>query len=274
MEISKELHKLLRLEYSPDGSTLRKSQLRMVEMLICFDKVCRDNNLEYWLDFGTLLGAVRHGGFIPWDDDVDVAMKRSDAMKLKKIWLKNYQKEQFVYQCHETDSFHFRFWDKIRDIKSANVAPSYIQDRLKYKGLAIDIFIMDDHTIGYIKQKCTSLFHYLLLLPLYSDNEKWNRLRPIVPLFYYFLRLIAFPLARLMSLFRHNNYLSYSYGLPWTHKFPKDIIYPLSTIVFEGHKLMVPAKCEEYLHIIYGDWKKIPQPKDIRTHGVQMELYF
>lgn len=275
MRISKELHKELRQQYSPDGSDLRKAQLRMAKMLAFLDKVCSDNGLEYWIDFGTLLGGVRHGGFIPWDDDVDIAMRRRDAKKLKKIWLKYYMHdEQFVYQCHETDPFYFRFWDKIRDVKSADVSSSYIQDRLKFKGLAIDIFIMDDHIIDYLKQKCTSLFHYLLLLPLYFNNRKWNRLRPLAPLFYYFLRLIAFPLARLMSIFRHNSYLTYSYGLPWTHKFPKEVIYPLTRIDFEGYSLMAPAKSAEYLHITYGDWETIPKPKDFKTHGLQLKMYF
>lgn len=75
---------LLRQKFNPDGSDLRKAQLRMLELLIFLDGVCRENKLTYWLDSGTLIGAARHGGFIPWDDDIDVCMMRKDAYHLKK----------------------------------------------------------------------------------------------------------------------------------------------------------------------------------------------
>jgi len=73
----------LREKYNPDGSELRHAQLRMLEMLSFLDKVCTENKITYWIDDGTLLGAVRHGGFIPWDDDVDVAMPLDDYSGLK-----------------------------------------------------------------------------------------------------------------------------------------------------------------------------------------------
>ena len=68
--ITDTLQNELRERYNPDGSILRKQQLRMLEMLQYIDFVCKKHNIRYWLCSGTLLGAVRHGGFIPWDDDV------------------------------------------------------------------------------------------------------------------------------------------------------------------------------------------------------------
>lgn len=63
-------------------ATLRDLQLEMLKLLKIVDKVCRANNIEYWLDFGTLLGAVRHKGFIPWDDDIDLCVASDDYHKL------------------------------------------------------------------------------------------------------------------------------------------------------------------------------------------------
>lgn len=70
--LDKATQEQLRVKYNPDGSLLRNAQLRMLEILIDFDRVCRKHDIKYWLSSGTLLGAVRHGGFIPWDDDLDV----------------------------------------------------------------------------------------------------------------------------------------------------------------------------------------------------------
>lgn len=74
----------LKDKYNPDGSSLRDLQLRCYEVLCTFDDFCREKNLTYSLAFGTLLGAVRHHGFIPWDDDVDVMMTREQYIEFEK----------------------------------------------------------------------------------------------------------------------------------------------------------------------------------------------
>ena len=66
-----ELQEQLRTEYNPDGSILRRQQMKMLDILLRVDKFCKEHDIKYWLSSGTLLGAVRHGGFIPWDDDDD-----------------------------------------------------------------------------------------------------------------------------------------------------------------------------------------------------------
>ena len=83
--IDKQMQDSLRAKYNPDGSQLRELQLRQLEMLKFLDEVCRKHDLKYWLSYGTCLGAIRHGGFIPWDDDIDVEMPRTDYIKLQKI---------------------------------------------------------------------------------------------------------------------------------------------------------------------------------------------
>ena len=69
--------------YNPEGSTLRRAQLRMLEILKVVDDICTKHGIQNTLDGGTLIGAVRHGGFIPWDDDIDINVTREDLAKLR-----------------------------------------------------------------------------------------------------------------------------------------------------------------------------------------------
>lgn len=74
----------LRRRFNPDGSLLRRHQLKLLDMLRFIDEVCRNNDIPYWLSSGTLIGVMRHGGFIPWDDDVDVEMLAVDFPRFKE----------------------------------------------------------------------------------------------------------------------------------------------------------------------------------------------
>ena len=73
--------------YNPEGSMLRRDQKELVEILKVLADICDRNGIRWWLSSGTLLGAVRHKGFVPWDDDVDIEMLKEDYLKLKKILL-------------------------------------------------------------------------------------------------------------------------------------------------------------------------------------------
>ncbi|HBA13371.1 MAG TPA: LicD family protein, partial [Bacteroidales bacterium] len=104
-KIQSELNK----KYNPEGSPLRNQQLHVLDILVLFDKICRENGIDYWLHGGTLLGAVRHGGFIPWDDDVDVCIKAVDYRKFRKVFLRNLPKRYRLVdyrtspkECHRT----------------------------------------------------------------------------------------------------------------------------------------------------------------------------
>ena len=80
MEGQEELHK----KYNPDGSDLRRMQMRMLDMLKEVDRICKKYDIPYWLSGGTLLGSVRHGGFIPWDDDLDIELMEDDFQRFER----------------------------------------------------------------------------------------------------------------------------------------------------------------------------------------------
>ena len=134
----------LKAKYNPEGSLLRRVQLRMLDMLLYFDTVCKEQHISYRLDGGTVLGAVRHGGFIPWDDDLDVAIDSKEDYKKILQYLKNHPHPQFVLQHKKTDKGFNNIWFTIRDLKSEYIhldEETAKHDNLrKYRGLQIDVF--------------------------------------------------------------------------------------------------------------------------------------
>jgi lipopolysaccharide cholinephosphotransferase len=126
-------------EYNPEGSDLRRMQLKMLEILDVFDHICRKHNIHYWLACGTLLGARRHGGFIPWDDDLDVYILQTDYKKLVSV-LKEELPENLKVQTRETDKNYWYYFPKIRDVDSSFYDKNTETDKLNYQGIFIDIF--------------------------------------------------------------------------------------------------------------------------------------
>src|SRR5215217_8007431 len=126
--------------YNPQGSDMRRAQMRMLEMLDVFDSICRKHDIKYWLDWGTLLGAKRHGGFIPWDDDLDLSILRSDYKKLLSV-LKEELPENLKLQTRETDKTYLRYHPKIRDTKSVYHDKNGVI--YEYRGIFFDIFLIE-----------------------------------------------------------------------------------------------------------------------------------
>ncbi len=112
-----------------------------LDLLFEFDKVCNNNRLTYCLGYGSLLGAVRHGGFIPWDDDIDIFMPRDDYEQLK---LKgNEFRKPYFLQCHESESESYWSHMKLRNGNTCCINLNYRFLNINW-GMSIDIFPLDD----------------------------------------------------------------------------------------------------------------------------------
>ncbi len=141
-------HEALRQRFNPEGSLLRRMQHRMTEMLVEIDKICRRHDLKYWLCSGTLLGCVRHGGYIPWDDDLDIEMLRVDYEKLLKI-LPEELPEHLKLQTPDTDSGYFFQFAKVRDTRSYMEETNDYDRIFQFKGIFIDIFPYEKSSQSY-----------------------------------------------------------------------------------------------------------------------------
>ena len=128
-------------KYNGEGTLLRKAQLRMLDILVEVDKICRKHKITYWLEGGTCLGAIRHQGFIPWDDDIDISVMRKDYKRLSRI-LKEELPENLVFQDETTEKKYPSKMAKVRD-RHSYFEEQEVKLPLKEQGIFIDIFIIE-----------------------------------------------------------------------------------------------------------------------------------
>lgn len=121
---------------------LRRIQLVELDILLELDRVCRKHQIDYFLCGGTLLGAVRHGGFIPWDDDVDVGFLREDYETFCEVFPKETENSKYFLQTWKSDPYYLWNYGKIRRLGTEYVRVG--QEHMKYRtGISIDVFPYD-----------------------------------------------------------------------------------------------------------------------------------
>ena len=256
--------------YNPEGSLKRLVQLRLLDMLIYLDKVCKENGIDYRIDGGTVLGAVRHGGFIPWDDDVDVVVENSRDYNRLSDYLKNHPHPQYVLQNDETDEGCIKYWSTLRDMKSEYVhSDPYeraIDCKMKYRGLQIDIFPYEAGVIPSL------YFRYAKL----SRKERYNIVHHLskARALHLIRKYICNPVLHFVSrLFGDKNMYMHSYGEGFPCRFPKSVLLPHKSIMFEGHEFPGPANPERFCEILYHDYMKLPPLDKRSSHLVTYKLW-
>jgi len=253
-----------------DLNILREAQLIMLEMLVEFDALCKKHKLQYWLDSGTLLGAVRHQGFIPWDDDIDLSMPVEDYRKFKEIAQEELS-ENIFFQTSTTDKgFKFDYM-KLRSNRADIVEFHEKGKEVNYhQGLFVDIFPM--LTLPNTK------FHRAF----YEDAFKL--IRDVSSISLHTLNGKDHPHVRKALLEAVNEMhegwdkedikVIYSGKMPdvaaW---FDIDEVFPLKKIKFEGLEFYAPKNPKHYLKSIYSfNFMELP-PLDKRTiHAHSIEL--
>lgn len=263
--IEEKIHKQLRSQYNPDGSLLRNLQLRMLEILKCIDSICEKHNIRYWLSSGTLLGAMRHGGFIPWDDDVDIEMLREDYIKLMEILPKELP-EQYVLQNNKTDSNYVYLYAKVRDRNSLIEEKCPVNQKFVERGAFVDIFMLENSFFIFNKISAP-LFNRMI----FGMALKKGFLKYIYKANCFLLLKLLFPLFRLLSKLSSTKSLRHTFGVNFIKKQRfYDDIFPLKKIEFEGLLFNAPFDCDAYLTKLYGNYMKIPQ--NIETHIVEDKI--
>jgi len=271
------------------GKDFRKMQLTELDMLVEFDKVCRKYNINYVLFGGSLLGAVRHQGYIPWDDDADIGMLREDYETFKK------HKDEMnpnicFFQDHDTDPEYRWGYGKLRRTGSTYIRVG--QEHLKCKtGIFVDVFPMDDIPLSIIGQIFQDLHCYCLRKILWSEVAKentvgfwkiWFTILSKIPADFTFhgyekyskkssnsspnrVRCLGFPATGMLY---KKNPLSERYGMP------KSWFTDRAEYMFEEKKLFSSKDYDTVLKYIYGDYMKLPPENQREPHSPCSEIVF
>lgn len=253
--------------------TLRDIQLLYLELLRFIDNVCEKYNLNYILTYGTLLGAIRHKGFIPWDDDCDIIMMRKDYNKLIEVLPQEIDKYDFFKEkCALTKLINDKdnFFTDFNNIYNEELGHD---DFFKQPGLGKSLFLQ----IGFLKPMVKlDIFPFDYINPesinYYEKNYLGHK--------YYFRNLYKNENFSFKKEFDERfEKLGFSYtptdfiaeGIDATFfddfpPFKQDLIFPIKTIEFDGYNLKCPNKSEELLKMWYGEnYMDIPQ--NVIVHG-------
>lgn len=259
----------LRQKYNPDGSNLRKAQLCMLGILVEIDKICRAHNIPYWLDSGTLIGAVRHGGFIPWDDDVDICVLRKDYARLRQLLITELP-ARYIFEDAQTDPYIFDTYGRVKDTSTYCNYPLF---RLqKSQGLWVDILVQETAVPLWYKRKVEKLY-----ARTFRERHHFSKSKGLSPIHCAFNTIAAYlltPIAELLvglgnlwaKYFGDKNELMHTWDCYHPSRRYMNDIFPLTEITFENRKFFAPHNTDAYLTKIYGDYMTIPDESHRQIH--------
>lgn len=266
---------------SLDAKTLRRLQLKELDTLVYFKEFCGKHNLLFYFCGGCCIGALRHKGFIPWDDDIDVFMPREDYEKLPKLWQKYSENPRFL--CLRTDDkiFTGNIFTTIVDTNSTCVKQNQINIDVPH-GLVMDVFPLDGCPSGFRRrmQKLWALIYGLFLSQVIPRNHG---------------KVLAFGSMILLGIFRGENirrsiwrfaekkmskyrmqdcnYVTELCAGPkyMNIEYPREIFDSAVLMPFEGYSMPVPQGYDVYLKTAFGDYMQMPSREDQIPHH---DLYY
>lgn len=264
-------------------SDKEREQIKRIqlEMLKEVDRICEKYKIKYVLGYGTMLGAVRHKGFIPWDDDADILMLRRDYRKFAKICQKELPGKYFL-QDECSDKFYLWGYSKLRNINTTYIRCG--QEHIPYKnGVFIDIFPLDNVPWFLPFRILQDGYCFILRKMLWAKVGKNTEKNPVVQMVYKILAPVPKEIIyRLRNLMIHKGnkisgrvrcLLFTAPGKHWNKKqnglysrygFKRQWLLEREKYTFEGESFWGTRNYDECLSYLYGDYMKLP-PEEKRV---------
>lgn len=265
-------------------SNEQREQIKSVELMILdeLDRICTKYDIHYMISYGSLIGAIRHKGYIPWDDDLDLCMLRKDYIKFKEVCKKELD-SKFFYQSHDTDPEYYYLFDKIR-MNNTIFKESFVSKYNIHHGIYIDIFPIDylpqniiDQNIQFIKFHFyrTGVMTKYLMLEARTGKKKY--IFSILKLLYSFFSLEYLYNGAHKEACKYNDkkcLKATNFFSPYHRKdtFDIDFYTNLTKHIFENRYVWIPQRYKEYLTKIYGDYMKLPPLEERNTRHTVVEL--
>lgn len=240
-----------------------------------FKAICDKYNLEYMLYAGTLLGAIRHNGFIPWDDNVDVIMPREDFEKFKDI-ARNCLSDKFFLQTPETDPDYKHLNIPLKLRMNATVYLEYEEDGTEEynTGIYLNVYAFDNKprgTVNYILQK---MYKYTLLREpkLAYENRGFLKFKNLVyRLAHKFMKKVSISTRRNIERFlrtrpAYRDIFWLGIDNSSSFSFMDSSVYPLGEIRFEDAIFKCPGDTNKYLTALYGTYRVVPDDHESHKH--------
>ena len=244
-----------------------------------FIKICEENDLTYYMYAGSLLGAIRHNGFIPWDDDLDVIMFRDDFERFKKIFIAS-NNDKYELLCNETNEDYFHLLSKLM-LKDTKFEEPWVSQVDFHIGINMDIFVLDDLAEEGFKRnyqlKKSFWYNKLMIMSKIKLGNLPIITRVITHAGYYFLNLFRIRPSTLNR--RCLNFLKKYKNPNATHVFDisataeeypqifrKDDFKSVTKVKFEDIEVNAPVNYDYILKSLYGDYMQLPPEEDRYNH--------
>lgn len=247
----------------------RAVQLKQLDILKAIDGICQRNHIDYWLDGGTILGAVRHGGFIPWDDDIDIAMQLKDLPRFVEAARRELPEHLYIQTPATDPNVRLPIY-KVRDSNSFLVENADDFTRSYGKGLYVDIFPMMPYpscSKSFIKRVAKGYCRANAIL----CSQHYYSLRSFAEFFYFGIKRAWCKLQwnvaccfKTKGEYTSNTLNNNGYGI--MHR--TDSIFPTQRIQFEGVEFNGPANPEAYLTDLYRNYMELPPVNKRSGHAV------
>lgn len=265
--ISAELQQQLREQFNPDGSTLRRHQERMLEMLKYVDKLCAEHGIKYWLSSGSCLGAIRHGGFIPWDDDVDIEMLAEDYDRLKAVIPTD---APIAWHDAHNDSNFFFPYAKLRDKHSEIIENNPWNQYYNQHGIYIDVFRL--YPSGSRKiDAMANWYHHRFVLGVAKRRRSFLGKLALRPCVWIMNHLIA-PTAQHLTAINAKGQLRHIIGAQYLKPRRIEDVKETVRVPFEGVMLPVPKGYDAYLRGIFGNYMSLPNLDSVTPHTAEVHF--